>query len=45
VGGGLREDRLDAVRERVTALMEAAAELCVPLVVDSGVGANWEAAH
>ncbi|MGH8029609.1 MAG: DNA polymerase, partial [Arenimonas sp.] len=32
---------LDAVRGR----MEAAAVLRVPLVVDSGVGANWDEAH
>jgi len=41
----VREDLLDTAREQVTALMEAAAELRVPLVVDSGAGANWEAAH
>jgi DNA polymerase-1 len=31
--------------ERVPALMAAAAELRVPLVVDSGVGENWGQAH
>jgi DNA polymerase-1 len=32
---------LPAVRQR----MESAAELRVPLVVDAGVGANWDEAH
>jgi DNA polymerase I len=41
----VREDCLEEARARVTALMEAAAELRVPLVVDSGAGPNWEAAH
>ena len=31
--------------ERVPALMAGAAELRVPLVVDSGVGDNWDQAH
>jgi DNA polymerase-1 len=31
--------------ERVPALMAAALELRVPLVVDSGVGDNWDQAH
>lgn len=34
----------ELVRE-VTRLMEAAAELAVPLKVDTGVGANWDEAH
>ena len=29
----------------VTARMQGAAELRVPLVVDSGVGDNWDEAH
>ena len=29
----------------VKSRMEAAAELRVPLVVDSGVGENWDEAH
>jgi DNA polymerase-1 len=32
------------VRE-VRARMEGAAQLRVPLVVDAGVGANWDEAH
>ncbi len=34
-----------ALLERVPALMAGAAELRVPLVVDSGVGNNWDEAH
>jgi DNA polymerase-1 len=34
----------DLVRE-VKTRMEAAAELAVPLIVDTGVGTNWEEAH
>jgi DNA polymerase-1 len=36
---------LEAVRERITALMEGAAQLDVPLKVETGVGANWDEAH
>ena len=36
---------LDEVREGVRQRMSAAAELSVPLVVDIGVGANWDEAH
>lgn len=39
------EDKVDAVRERVTALMNGAATLSVPLLVDVGVGINWDEAH
>ena len=39
------ENDVDAVREKVVALMSAAAELSVPLVVDAGVGRNWDEAH
>jgi DNA polymerase-1 len=31
--------------EKVTALMSGAAALLVPLVVDCGVGDNWDEAH
>ena len=34
-------DEVDALPALVTHGMEHAAELCVPLVVDVGVGANW----
>jgi len=36
---------LARVREMLPALMTGVAELAVPLVVDVGVGANWEQAH
>ncbi len=38
-------DFVPELLERVPALMADAAQLRVPLVVDSGVGANWEEAH
>ena len=36
---------VDDVRKAVAAHMESAAELAVPLVVDVGVGDNWDQAH
>jgi DNA polymerase-1 len=36
---------IDTVRERVVALMSGAAELRVPLKVDTGVGGDWDEAH
>ena len=36
---------LDPVRTAIVALMQGAAELAVPLLVDVGVGANWDQAH
>ena len=41
----VREDRLDWLKNTVVEHMSAAAELNVPLVVDTGHGSNWEAAH
>ncbi len=41
----VREDFLEAARERVGALMSAAAQLRVPLKVDTGHGPNWDQAH
>ncbi|WP_349811483.1 DNA polymerase I [Xanthomonas dyei] len=38
-------DFVDTLLSEVTARMSAAAELRVPLVVDSGVGDNWDQAH
>ena len=35
----------DALVSEVKSLMEGAADLRVPLVVDAGVGANWDEAH
>ncbi|MFA5493213.1 MAG: DNA polymerase I [Porticoccaceae bacterium] len=39
------EGELDQVRQGVVELMAGAAELDVPLVVDAGVGLNWDEAH
>jgi DNA polymerase-1 len=39
------EAELDTLRSGITSLMAGAAELAVPLVVDVGVGANWDEAH
>lgn len=36
---------LDTLRLKVVELMSSAAELRVPLVVDAGVGDNWDEAH
>ncbi len=41
----VKEKSLAELKEKVPALMSGAAELKVPLVVDMGVGANWEEAH
>ncbi|MGB5830419.1 MAG: DNA polymerase I [Thiohalocapsa sp.] len=38
-------DALDAACARITDIMQGAAELRVPLVVDIGVGDNWDEAH
>jgi DNA polymerase-1 len=37
--------RVDEVRAAIIRIMESAAELAVPLRVDSGVGDNWDEAH
>jgi DNA polymerase-1 len=39
------EDQLDQLKEGVVARMSAAAELQVPLVVDTGFGPDWDTAH
>ncbi|WP_419604620.1 DNA polymerase I [Thiolapillus sp.] len=41
----VRKDQLEPVKEKIRNIMEEAAELKVPLVVDVGVGDNWEEAH
>jgi DNA polymerase-1 len=41
----VREDAVETIREGVRERMSAAAELRVPLLVDIGVGANWDEAH
>jgi DNA polymerase-1 len=39
------EDFIDEARETIRSLMAGAAELSVPLMVDVGVGDNWDEAH
>jgi DNA polymerase-1 len=39
------EDAVDEARARICQSMEGAAELRVPLVVEAGIGDNWEEAH
>jgi DNA polymerase-1 len=41
----VRADAVDEVRTAVIERMSGAAELAVPLLVDVGVGANWDEAH
>lgn len=41
----IREDQVGALRAGLLPLMSAAAELDVPLVVEAGVGDNWDEAH
>ena len=39
------EAEIDAVIDEIKARMESAAVLKVPLVVDVGIGDNWDEAH
>jgi DNA polymerase-1 len=39
------DDAVDAAAERIKGIMQSAAELSVPLIVDTGVGDNWDEAH
>jgi DNA polymerase-1 len=39
------EDALERARGEISRLMAGAAELAVPLLVDVGVGGNWDEAH
>ena len=39
------EQELDCITKEVTSLMEGAADLKVPLLVEAGVGDNWDQAH
>ncbi|TXR38241.1 DNA polymerase I [Ectopseudomonas mendocina] len=41
----VREDLIDEVSAQLKRLMSGAAELDVPLLVEVGVGANWDEAH
>jgi DNA polymerase-1 len=36
---------IDIVKRRLPELMTGVAQLAVPLVVEVGVGANWDVAH
>jgi DNA polymerase-1 len=39
------EGEVDAVKAKVIELMQNAATLNVPLIVEAGVGNNWDEAH
>ena len=41
----VRENRIDEVKLGVRECMASAAKLSVPLIVDIGIGANWDEAH
>ncbi|MBN7825886.1 DNA polymerase I [Bowmanella dokdonensis] len=41
----IKEQNLDSHRQQIVELMENAASLDVPLLVEAGVGANWDEAH
>ncbi|KOR29362.1 DNA polymerase I, partial [Achromatium sp. WMS1] len=41
----IHNDHVDQIRSQITKLMTTAATLRVPLVVNSGIGTNWEQAH
>jgi DNA polymerase-1 len=39
------DEELEMVKSQVTARMQSVATLEVPLVVDVGIGDNWDKAH
>jgi len=41
----VRKDSVEEIRREVVARMSGAAELRVPLLVEAGVGSNWDEAH
>ncbi|MFJ2550058.1 DNA polymerase I [Pseudomonas sp. NPDC087612] len=41
----VREDLIEQVREQIRPHMSGAAQLDVPLLVEAGVGSNWDEAH
>ena len=38
-------DSIDEVAAEIRGLMEGAADLSIPLIVETGVGDNWDDAH
>ena len=40
-----RRDNSDQAGDIITKSMVSAAELAVPLIVDVGIGSNWDEAH
>ena len=41
----VEEGQVEEVKAGVISRMQAAADLSVPLLVDAGVGHNWDEAH
>ncbi|KIY38050.1 DNA polymerase I [Pseudomonas sp. 10-1B] len=41
----VREDLVEQVKDEIRQHMSQAAQLAVPLVVEAGIGANWDEAH
>jgi DNA polymerase-1 len=41
----IKTEQLDSAIEKIKILMSDAANLTVPLIVDVGVGENWDEAH
>ena len=41
----IKEDKLDTFIPKICQLMENCVELSVPLIVEAGVGDNWDQAH
>lgn len=41
----VKTEQIDSAIEKIKTLMNGAAELIVPLIVDVGVGNNWDEAH
>ncbi|MDX1635308.1 MAG: DNA polymerase I [Marinobacter sp.] len=41
----VREDAIETIREGLVARMSGAASLAVPLLVEAGIGDNWDQAH